>query len=132
MNDEGTIDKTVSHETIYTYIYAFPRGELRRDLISCLRRSHKNRRKRGSGTNRTGNTIPDAVSIHDRPETVEGRAVLRPWEGDLIKGKRNASSIGSVVERKSRYLILVKLQNATSPVVVNGFAREMKRIPPEL
>ena len=132
MKDEGTIDKTVSHETIYTYIYAFPRGELRRDLIANLRRSHKNRRKRGSGTNRKGNTIPDAVSIHDRPETVEGRAVPGHWEGDLIKGKRNASSIGSVVERKSRYLILVRLDNATSPVVVNGFAREMQRIPPEL
>lgn len=129
MKDEGIIDKAVSHETIYSYIYARPRGELRRDLIALLRRSHKNRRKRSGGTNRKGNTIPDAVSIHDRPESVEGRAISGHWEGDLIKGKRNASAVGTVVERKSRLLILVRLDNATSPVVVNGFSREMRRVP---
>ena len=131
MKDERTGEHTVSHETIYAHIYAHPRGELRRDLIACLRRSHKNRRKRGAGKNRK-NIIPDLISIHDRPADVENRAVSGHWEGDLIKGKANASAVATVVERKTRYLILAKVENATSPVVTQGFIREMRRVPDAL
>jgi len=73
----------VSHETIYTAIYAQPRGELRRQLIACLRHGHNNRMSRTRGTDRRGQ-IPDMVSIHVRPPEIEDRLLPGHWEGDFI------------------------------------------------
>ena len=121
-------EKRISHETIYAAIYAWPRGELRTDLIKHLRQSHKKRRPRARGEDRRGQ-LQDITPIAMRPPDVETRKVPGHWEGDLIKGKYNRSSVGSLVERSSRFLILVKLDNATAPVVHQGFVREMMPVP---
>ena len=77
----------VSHETIYDTIYAYPRGELRRQLIALLRQGKSTRRPRSAGQDRRGQ-IPDMVSIHVRPPEIEDRQFPGHWEGDLIKGRR--------------------------------------------
>jgi transposase, IS30 family len=124
-------DYYVSHETIYASIYALPRCSLRKELIKALRQSHKTRRPRARGKDRRGQ-IPDLRPISERPQEVQGRLVPGHWEGDLIKGKGNKSAIGTLVERTSRYVILVKLEDATSPVVTGGFIREMMPVPEHL
>lgn len=68
--------------------------------------------------------------ISQRPKEVETRVIPGHWEGDLIKGKYNRSCVGTLVERTSRFVVLVKLDNATAPIVHQGFVREMKNIPP--
>jgi IS30 family transposase len=121
----------VSHETIYASIYALPRAQLRKDLIKALRQSHKTRRPRTRGKDRRGQ-IPDLRPISERPQEVQDRLIPGHWEGDLIKGKGNKSSVGTLLERTSRYIILVQLDDATSPVVTGGFTREMVNIPEHL
>jgi IS30 family transposase len=121
----------VSHETIYASMYALPRGELRTDLIKALRQSHKTRRPRARGNDRR-EQIPDLRPISERPQEVQDRLIPGHWEGDLIKGKGNRSAIGTLVERTSRYVILVQLEDATSPVVTGGFVRELTPIPEHL
>ena len=98
----------VSTETIYNCIYAMPVGELRRELIACLRHAHNKRVPRSKGQDRRGQ-IPDMLSIHVRPPEIEDRQFPGHWEGDLIKGEANASAVGTLVERTSRLLMLVKL-----------------------
>jgi transposase, IS30 family len=123
--DEPTLQ--VSHETIYTAIYAMPRGELRSELIACLRQSRKSRRPRARGADRRG-TIPNMTSIHDRPAEVDERLVPGHWEGDLIKGARNASAIGTLVERTSLFVTLAKMENASAEAAVAGFSLVLNRI----
>jgi IS30 family transposase len=123
--DESTLQ--VSHETIYTAIYAMPRGELRSELIACLRQSRKSRRPRARGEDRRG-TIPNMTSIHDRPAEIEERLVPGHWEGDLIKGARNASAIGTLVERTSLFVTLAKMENASAEAAVAGFSSVLNRI----
>jgi transposase, IS30 family len=124
-------DYLISHETIYASIYALPRGELRKDLIAALRQSHKTRRPRSRGKDRRGQ-IPDLRPIHERPQEVQDRLIAGHWEGDLIKGKGNKSAVGTLVERTSRYIILVKLDDATSPTVTGAFIQAMQPIPEHL
>ena len=116
-----------SHETIYTAIYAMPRGELRSELIACLRQSRKTRRPRTRGTDRRG-TIPHRTSIHERPVEVEERLVPGHWEGDLIQGARNASAIGTLVERTTLFVTLAKMENASAEAAVAGFGAVLNRI----
>ena len=103
----------VSHETIYTAIYAQPRGELRRQLIACLRQGRSTRLPRSRGTDRRGQ-IPDMVSIHVRPPEVDDRLMPGHWEGDFIKGAGNKSSVGVLVERSSRLVLLARMEDATA------------------
>jgi IS30 family transposase len=98
----------VSHETIYNVIYAQPRGELRKELIACLRMARAKRWSRTKGEDRRGQ-IADLLSIHVRPPEVEDRQFPGHWEGDLIKGALNASAVGTLVERSTRLLMLVRL-----------------------
>jgi IS30 family transposase len=121
-------EQRVSHETIYAHIYAYPRGNLRADLIALLRKSNK---PRARGKDRRGK-IQNMTLVADRPNEVESRAIPGHWEGDLIKGKFNRSSVGTFVERTSRYVILVQLDNAKAETVRDGFARELKGVPPAL
>lgn len=128
--------KRASHETIYNVIYAQPKGELRRELIACLRQAKAKRWARSRGEDRRGQ-IADLVSIHVRPPEVEDRQFPGHWEGDLIKGKLNASAVGTLVERTTRLLVLVKLpdQNPASAAHVLqaftdkliGIAQPMRR-----
>jgi len=120
----------VSHETIYNVIYAQPKGELKRELVSCLRMARAKRWPRSRGEDRRGQ-ISDLLSIHVRSPEVQDRQFPGHWEGDLIKGKANASAVGTLVERSSRLLILVKLphpQPATAAHVLQAFSDKLNSI----
>jgi IS30 family transposase len=121
-------DVYVCRETIYNAIYALPVGELRKELIICLRQGKTTRRPRSGGVDRRGQ-IPDLVSIHVRPPEVEDRLTPGHWEGDLIKGKANASAVGTLVERSTGYLMLVKMHDATATSAVEGFSAALNRMP---
>jgi IS30 family transposase len=119
----------VSHESIYQSIYVFPRGELRRELKASLRSGRAVRRSRGRRETRGG--IKDAVSIHDRPEEVEGRLIPGHHEGDLIMGSTaSKSAVGTIVERTTGYLTLLPLQqghNATQ--VADAIVEQLSALP---
>jgi len=119
-------EKSVSHETIYNAIYLHPRGELKRELIACLRHHHQARKPRSRGTDRRGQ-IPDMKSIHIRPLEVEDRLIPGHWEGDLIKGAGNRSSVGTLVERTTGFVVLAKMDNATTKAVVDSFSAVLNR-----
>ena len=121
-------DAYVCRETIYNAVYALPVGELRKELIICLRQGKTTRKPRSGGVDRR-NQIPDMVSIHVRPPEVEDRLMPGHWEGDLIKGKANASAVGTLVERASGYLMLVKMNDATATSAVEGFSAALNRLP---
>ena len=118
----------VSHETIYSAIYVLPRGELRRQLIACLRQGRGTRKPRSRGTDRRGR-IPDMQSIHVRPPEVADRLIPGHWEGDLIKGAGNRSSIGTLVERTSGFVVLVKMSSASAADALHSFGSALERIP---
>jgi IS30 family transposase len=122
---------TVSHETIYCAIYAMPRGTLRTELISLLRKSHKARLPRARGSQRKGG-LPNMKNIALRPPEVAARIVPGHWEGDLIKGAMNRSSVGTLVERTSRFVMLVKLDGGCASDILEGFERRLKSIPESL
>jgi IS30 family transposase len=117
----------VSHETIYTAIYAMPRGELRTQVIGWLRFGHAKRRPRARGQDRRGR-IPDMVSIHERPPEVEERLVPGHWEGDLIKGAHNRSAVGTLVERTTLFTVLSRMDNASAESALSGFSHVLNRI----
>lgn len=117
----------VSHETIYTALYAMPRGELRTELIACLRQARKSRMPGARGEDRRG-TIPNMVGIHMRPPEIAERVIPGHWEGDLIKGARNASAVGTLVERTTLFVALAKMDNATADAAVTGFGTVLNRI----
>ena len=115
----------VCRETIYNAIYALPVGELRKELIICLRQSKTMRRPRSGGVDRRGQ-IPEMVSIHVRPPEIEDRLMPGHWEGDLIKGKANTSAVATLVERTSGYLILAKMNDATATSAVLKSVRVLR------
>ena len=117
----------VSHETIYTAIYAMPRGQLRTEVIGWLRFGHAKRRPRVRGEDRRGR-IPGMVSIHDRPPEVEERLIPGHWEGNLIKGAHNCSAVGTLVERTTLFTVLAKMDNARAESAVKGFGHVLNRI----
>jgi IS30 family transposase len=117
----------VSHETIYTAIYAMPRGELRTQVIGWLRFGHTKRRPRTRGEDRRGR-IPDMVSIHDRPPEIDERLVPGHWEGDLIKGARNASAVGTLVERTTLFTVLSRMDDGSAEAALSGFSFVLNRI----
>lgn len=115
-------DLQASHETIYTAIYARPKGELRKELTSLLRQARGARKPHGrsSGPGHRGQ-LQDMLSIHVRPPEVEDRLVPGHWEGDLIKGARNQSSVGTLVCRRTCFVMIVKVDGATALDVFRGF-----------
>lgn len=111
-----------SHETIYTAIYARPKGELRKELTSLLRQARGARRPQGRAVVTGGRgVLQDMLSIHVRPPEVTDRLVPGHWEGDLIKGARNQSSVGTLVCRRTCFVMIVKVNGATALDVFRGF-----------
>ena len=121
-------DKTVSHETIYNAIYLHPRAELKRELIACLRHHNQVRKPRSRGVDRRGQ-IKDMQSIHIRPPEIEDRLIPGHWEGDLIKGEDNRPSVGTLVERTTRFVVLAMMDNADTRTVVESFSAVLNRQP---
>ena len=124
-------DMQVSHETIYTYLYMLPKGELRKELIGYLRQKKKLRKNRKSSTDKRGK-IADMISIHERPKEVEDRIIPGHWEGDLVMGKDHKSAIGTMVERTTRTVILVPLKKKDATSVRKAFAKELKSLPNQM
>lgn len=120
----------VSHETIYCAIYAMPRGTLRTELVSQLTRSRGGRRPRSRSARPP--KLPHMTPISLRPPEVAARIVPGHWEGDLMKGARNLSAIGTLVERTSRYVMLVKLHGMGAQAILEGFTRRLREVPPSL
>jgi IS30 family transposase len=122
----------VSHETIYRSLFVQARGVLKKELMQYLRSKRTIRRSRHATLKRDGlGQIKDAISISQRPASVEDRAVPGHWEGDLIGGSRN-SYIATLVERHSRYVMLVKVQNKDTESVVSALIKQAHKLPREL
>ena len=115
----------LSHETIYTALYAMPRGQLRDRVVALLRRSHRSRRTRRP---RAGRPFLDAITLIDqRPSDVAERLIPGHWEGDLIKVRLNQSRVGTLVERTTLFVALAKLDDGRAETTANGFAAILNR-----
>jgi len=126
--DEPTM--RISHEAIYTYLYVLPSGALKRELARYLRRRHRFRRPRK--VRRSSRPIQDLISIDERPQEVADRTVPGHWEGDLLVGHANASALGTLVERTTRFTLLVPLKAKDAATVRHAFARELRTLPAQL
>ena len=122
----------VSHETIYRSLFIQARGALKNELVAHLRRSRVMRRSRHH-TQKTDHhgRITDTVSISERPASVTDRAVPGHWEGDLLFGSKN-SQIATLVERHTRYAMLVKVTGKDTETVINGLIKHARKLPEEL
>ena len=122
----------VSHETIYRSLFIQARGAFRKELTQYLRSKRTMRRsKRASSKGDGRGQIKDIVSISERPEDVEDRAVPGHWEGDLLAGSKN-THIATLVERHTRYVMLVKVPSKDTETVVNALIKHARKLPTEL
>ncbi|MGB8145834.1 MAG: IS30 family transposase [Chromatiaceae bacterium] len=120
-------ERRVAAETIYTCLYALPRGALRQELIACLRKARSARLPRSRGSDRRGQ-LTDMVSIHVRPPEVDDRVLPGHWEADFIKGAGNRSAVGVLVERSSRLVLLAKMDDATAASALAGYTLKLNGI----
>jgi IS30 family transposase len=121
----------VSHETIYKSVYIDGRGELRRELARCLRTGRAKRQAQGRVERR--GRIADMVPIADRPAEADGREVPGHWEGDLVTGATNRSAVGTLVDRASRFTLLLHLpDDHTAASVRTAAADAFSRLPETL
>ena len=124
--------RQVSHETIYKSLFIQARGALKKELLAHLRQTRSMRRPRGHTLKgKRQGQIVDAVSIRERPAEAEDRAVPGHWEGDLIIGANN-SQIATLVERSTRYCMLVRVPRKDTETVVNALIRQAHKLPREL
>ena len=127
----GSPEMWVSHETIYRSLFVQARGALKKELIGHLRSKRGIRRPRHAIDGRLGQRIVDAVSIRQRPAEVEDRAVPGHWEGDLVEGSRG-TYIATLVERRSRFVILVKIREKRTEAVVDALVKAVRKLPTAL
>ena len=127
----GDMRKHLSAETIYVALYVLPRGVLRTELLTALRQARKARRPRSRGIDRRG-PIPNMTSIADRPAEVAARTVPGHWEGDLIKGARNGSAVGTLVARTTRLVILARMEGTDAASAYQGFTKKLRHVPAPL
>lgn len=121
-------DQRVSHETIYAAIYAHPRGGLKQAMVEALRQEKPARGRRR--TTMAGKSfVPEALRIVHRPEQITLRQWPGHWEGDLIKGAFNRSCVGTLVERKTRFVVLCRMDGCTAQDALEGFVRQMTKLP---
>ena len=122
----------VSHESIYKSLFIQARGVLKKGLLACLRTQRVMRRSKHASLKGQGlGKIVGAVSISERPASVEDRAVPGHWEGDLIAGSKN-SYIATVVERQTRYVMLAKVENKNTDTVIRALTKQARKLPSEL
>ena len=122
----------VSHETIYRSLFVQARGALKKELIGHLRSKRRIRRSRHATDRGAGRgEIVDAISIRQRPAEVEDRAVPGHWEGDLVEGSRG-TFIATLVERRSRFVILVKVEDKRTEIVVAALIKAVRKLPAAL
>lgn len=121
----------ISHESIYFHIYIQPKKEVEKLLISQLRQQRNYRGNQRRGVNKRS-TIKDPIRIDERPQEVLTREVPGHWEGDLVLGKNRESAIGTLVERTSRFLIIVPLKKKDATSVRKGFEKAFREIPKHL
>lgn len=120
----------VSPETIYAHIYAHPKGGLKKLMIQSLRRHKSKRGPRGSKDSYYGSVkVGEEQLIANRPEEISSRKIAGHWEGDLIIGPMNQSCVGTLVERKTGFLILTKMDSKSALDVRKGFTANMKHLP---
>jgi IS30 family transposase len=117
----------LSHDTIYTTLYAMPRGQLRSEVLKLTRLRHHVRRPQRGSKGPSKPPIPDMTLIDHRPREVDKRVIPGHWEGDLIIGKGNRSQIGVLVERATLYVVLVKLPNSRADTVARAFSKILNR-----
>lgn len=124
----------ISHESIYRFIYVLPRGELKRELTKALRqeRSYRRKQRNTSSPDEKRGQISEMLSIEERPREIEDRSVPGHWEGDLILGKYKKTALGTLVERTTRYTILVPLKRKDAQSVRRALSREFKKLPKEI
>ena len=125
----------VSHETIYQALYVLPRNQLKAVLVQeGLRQHHQKRRTQSKLTKPDGPKVRlvGGVSIHERLAEVATRAVPGHWEGDLIKGEKNRSEVGVLLERQTRRVVLARLQDAKAATVRSAFETAFRLTPPPL
>ena len=121
----------VSHETIYQSLFVQGRGELRRELARCLRSGRTHRK--AQGRSKKIGQLPDMVNISERPAEADDRAVPGHWEGDLIVGKSNRTAVGTLVERSTRFVLLLHLPDGKSPAqVAAAMQKAIRTLPREL
>ena len=122
----------VSHETIYRSLFIQARGALKKELLQHLRKSRAMRRSRHKTLKGEGlGQITNTVSIRERPAEAEDRAVPGHWEGDLLFGSNN-SQIATLVERQTRYVMLVKVESKDTKTVINALIKHAHKLPREL
>jgi IS30 family transposase len=121
----------VSHETIYTALYAMPRGSLRRELVPLLRQGKSRRGSRSPEQERRGKLV-DMVSIHVRPPEADDRLLPGHWEGDFLVGAYNRSAVGVLVDRHTLFLMLVRMEGCSAPAALEGFTTAFSPLEPEL
>lgn len=126
----GDPERQVSPETIYRSVFVQSRGVLKRTLAQHLRRQRGQRRARAAtSVGHYPGHIVDAVSIRQRPAEVADRAIPGHWEGDLLMGARRASQVATLVERQSRYVMLVRIPKADTHTVVRALATRVQHLP---
>lgn len=123
----------ISHESIYRYIYVLPRGSLKQALIKALRQERAHRRKQKHGNSEeTRGKIADMLSIEERPKEAADRSVPGHWEGDIIMGRYKRTALGTLVERTTRYTILVPLKAKDAESVRKAYVKELGALPSEI
>jgi len=128
----GDEHNQVSHETIYRSLFIQARGVLKRELLQYLRSKRVIRRSKHASLKNDGlGQITNAISIRERPASVEDRAIPGHWEGDLICGSNN-SFIATLVERHTRYVMLAKVPGKETETVINALIKQAKKLPNEL
>ena len=123
--------KQLSAETIYAGLYVLPRGALRTELLAALRQARKTRRPRARGVDRRGQ-IPNMTPLAERPAEVATRTVPGHWEGDLLKGTRNGSAVGTLVERTTRLVLLARMDGTDAASAYRGFTKKLQQVPAPL